>query len=120
MIRPIRKILIATDFSPSAERALEVGVEWALQLGAAVHLCTPYDLPIPTVHPYAVTVPDPFIRACWQEADRKLDETLQRVREQGVEADSRLSEVPAAAAIAAEAEEAGCDLIGWGRAATAA
>jgi nucleotide-binding universal stress UspA family protein len=79
-----------------------------------VHLLHAYDLPIPVAHPYAVTVPDPFIKACWREAARLLDETLQRVRDRGVEADAQLSEVPAAKAIAEEAEAAGCDLIVMG------
>lgn len=106
-----RKILIATDFSAAADRALEYGVGLARQLGATVHVVHAYDLPIPTVHPYQVAVPDPFLRACWREAHKRLDETVAKVRAEGVEADSKLSEVPAAEAIAHEAEESGCDVI---------
>lgn len=109
-----RSILIATDFSPHAERAVELGVELASKLGARVHLVHAYDLPIPTVHPYAVTIPDPYIRACREEAGRRLDETLARVRARGVEAEAHLAVVPAAEAIAATAEEVGCDLIVMG------
>ncbi len=111
---PFQKILIATDFSPAAEHAVDYGVELALTLGARVHVVHAYDLPIPTVHPYQVAVPDPFIRACWRQAHERLDETVARVREQGVEADSKLSEVPAAEAIAHEAEASGCDLVVMG------
>ena len=109
-----RSILIATDFSAHADRAVELGTELASKLGARVHLVHAYDLPIPTVHPYTVTLPDPYIRACRDEAARRLQETLVRIRDRGVEAESHLEEVPAAAAIAATAEEAGCDLIVMG------
>jgi nucleotide-binding universal stress UspA family protein len=109
-----RSILIATDFSAHAEYAVELGTELASKLGARVHLVHAYDLPIPTLHPYSVTLPDPYIRACRDEAARRLEETLARIRDRGVEAESHLAVVPAAEAIAATAEEAGCDLIVMG------
>jgi nucleotide-binding universal stress UspA family protein len=112
--QPIRTLLVATDFSVHSERALEWAVALAKRLGARVHLLHAYDLPIPAVHPYEVVVPDPYIEQCHEAAARKLAEVLERVRAQGVEADSRLSEVPAAAAICAEARETDCDLIAMG------
>ncbi len=105
---------MALDFSPHSERALEWGVELARRLGARVHLVHAYDLPIPGVHPYEVTVPDTYIEECRAAAGRKLDEALARVRAEGVEADARLTEVPAASAICDEARAAGCDLIVMG------
>jgi nucleotide-binding universal stress UspA family protein len=111
---PFRKILIATDFSAHAERAVELGTELALELGARVHLVHAYDLPLPALHPYAVTVPDPYIDACREEAARLLEQTRARLRDRGVEAEAHLSVVPAAAAIAETAEETGCDLIVMG------
>lgn len=110
----IRSILIATDFSDHAECAIELGMELASKLGARVHLVHAYDLPIPTVHPYAVTIPDPYITACRDEAARRLEETLARIRDGGVDAESHLSVVPAASAIAETAREVGCDLIVMG------
>jgi len=106
-----QKILVATDFSPSAERALEVGMEWALGLGARLHLVHAFDLSIPAAHPYALKAPDPFIRECWLQAPGRLEEAIQRGKGRGLDVDSLLCEVPAAQAIAAEAEQAGCDLI---------
>jgi len=112
--QPIRTILIATDFSPHAEKAVEWGGALAKRLGAHVLLLHAYDLPIPAMHPYEVVVPDAFIEQCHQVAARKLAEALERVRAQGIEADSSLSEVPAAKAICDEAKEKGCDLIVMG------
>lgn len=111
---PFRKILIATDFSPSAERALERGAELAQELRAQVLVVHAYDLPIPLVHPAAVTLPDPFIQECRRRAAALLEQACRRVGERGVAVDSRLSEVPAAAAINATAEEWGADLIVMG------
>jgi nucleotide-binding universal stress UspA family protein len=112
--KPIRSLLIATDFSSHSERALELGIDLALQLGARVRLLHAYDLPLTAVRPYTVTMPDPYIEACHAAAAEKLAEALEQVRAAGVEADSRLSEVPAAGAIVAEAEASGCDLIVMG------
>lgn len=113
-LTPIRRLLIATDFSPHSERALELGIDLAQQLGARVRLLHAYDIPLVGVHPYTVTVPDPYIEACRSAAAEKLAEALERVRAAGLEADSCLLEVPAAEAIVAEAEASGCDLIVMG------
>jgi nucleotide-binding universal stress UspA family protein len=110
----IRTLLVATDFSPHSERAQEWAVGLARQLGARIHLVHAYDLPLPGLHPYEVTVPDAYIAECHRTAARRLAEALERVRSQGVEADSRLSEVPAASAICDEARRAHCDLIVMG------
>ena len=96
---PIRTVLVATDFSPHSERALEWGVELAKRLGARVHLVHAYDLPIPALHPYEVTIPDAYIDQCYAAAARRLAEALERVRAEGVEVESHVSEVPAASAI---------------------
>jgi len=109
-----RTILIATDFSSHGERAVEIGTKLARQFGSRVHLVHAYDLPIPTVHPYTVTVPDPYIRACREEAARRLEETREKIRRCGVEVESHLSVVPAAEAISETAAEVGCDLIVMG------
>ena len=107
-------ILVATDFSIHADYAVEIASELARKLGARVHLIHAYDLPIPTVHPYAVTLPDPYIKACRDEAARRLEEVLERVRSRGIEAESHLSVVPAVEAIAEKAAELDCDLIVMG------
>ena len=105
------KILIATDFSPAAEHALALGTRLARQLGARALVFHAYDLPIPTLHPQAIALPDPYIDQCRGRASALLEQALEQVRAEGVEAESQLAEVPAASAIVDAAKEAGCDLI---------
>lgn len=83
-------------------------------LGARLHLVHAYDLPVPALHPYSVTIPDPYIAACRNEAARRLEERVALLRDRGVEAESHLSVVPAVPAITELAAELGCDLIVMG------
>jgi nucleotide-binding universal stress UspA family protein len=112
--QPFRRILVATDFSLHAAAALEQAIDLAKRLGASLVLVHAYDLPLPALHPYAVTVPDPYIQACRDEARRRLDALLEDVRGRGVEAEARLEVVPAAVAVCEAAKEEGCDLIVMG------
>lgn len=107
-------ILIATDFSRHAEAAQALGTRLAKELGARVHLAHAFDLPLLGIAPYQVTVPDPEIAAWYKAASEKLEAAAAKVRAEGVPVTPCMLEVPAAAAIVAEAEAQGCDLIVMG------
>lgn len=113
-MRPIRSILVAVDFSESSEQALTAAIDLARQTGAELHVAHALDLPIALFNPYAVSLPDALVTQARDEAARRLRETVERVAKEGVTAKSRLSEVPAAPAIARLAEEIGADLIVMG------
>jgi nucleotide-binding universal stress UspA family protein len=108
---PLRRIVVATDFSVPGDHARDVGVSLAKQLGAEVHLVHAFDVPLALVTPYEVAVPDGLISESRQAARRKLDASTEAVRKQGVTATAHLSEVPAAPAIADVAREVKADLV---------
>lgn len=107
-------ILIATDFSSHSEAAQALGTRLAKDCGARVHLVHAFDLPLLGISPFQVTVPDPTIAAWYKKATEQLEAAAAKVRAEGVEVEPCLLEVPAAAAIVAEAKAQGCDLIVMG------
>ncbi|MCG8590094.1 MAG: universal stress protein [Proteobacteria bacterium] len=110
----IRKVLIATDFSEHAERAVETGVELAKQLGAVVHVVHAFHLPVPLIAPYEVAIPDPYLDEARQSARERLQATEEKIRAAGLETHSHLTEVPAASGIVQVAEDVGADLVVMG------
>jgi nucleotide-binding universal stress UspA family protein len=111
---PIDRILVAVDFSEHSSRALDVAIDFALMFGARVDLVHAFDVPVPFVTPYEVAVPDTFMQEARESAKKKLSVELERVIAAGVEANSHLTEVPAATAITRVAEEIGADLLVMG------
>jgi len=108
---PLRRIVVATDFSEPGDHARDVGVGLAKQVGAEVHLVHAFDIPLALVTPYEVAVPDGLIREAREAARKKLDRALDEVKAKGVKATGHLAEVPAAPAIADLAKELKADLV---------
>jgi nucleotide-binding universal stress UspA family protein len=108
---PLKRVLVATDFSKPGDHARDVGVALAKQVGADVHLVHAFDIPLALVTPYEVAVPDGLIREAREAARKKLDLALDEVRAKGVKATGHLAEVPAAPAIADLAKELNADLV---------
>ncbi len=113
-MKPIRKILVATDFSQHSARALEAAVELAVRFDAEVDVLHAFDLPIPLVTPYEVAIPDGYLDETRSAAAQKLAAAAEEVSARGVEVRTHLGEVPAAPAIAKAAEELAADLIVMG------
>jgi nucleotide-binding universal stress UspA family protein len=108
---PLRRIVVATDFSAPAERACDVGVSLAKQLGAALHLVHAFDLPVTAIAPYEVAIPPAVIHEAREAARKKLDAAVGAVRAQGLEATGKLAEASAAPAIVRAAADLQADLI---------
>jgi len=107
----IENLLVATDFSPSAEVAERAGIRLASDFGARLHVFHALEVPLPIFEQYAVAVPDRFLAEARETARRKLDAVLARAREGGVEGDTLLGEVPAPYAIREHALEVSADLV---------
>ena len=107
----LRKVLAATDFSPTGEHACSVAASLAKQLGAELHVAHAFDIPLTVVTPYEVTIPDSLIRDSRAAARKKLDATAAGLRSHGLEPKTHLTEVPAAPAIADLARELSADLV---------
>ena len=107
----MKKILIATDGSPAALQAVELGLELAEEHGAQVtfvHVAPAADV-LPVGLPIAgpVSVPHEL-----DEHDRtSLDEALELAEERGVPALTRLLVGGAARQIVGYADEIGADVI---------
>jgi nucleotide-binding universal stress UspA family protein len=113
-VKPIRRILVATDFSEHSARALGAAVDLAVRFGAEIDVVHAFDLPIPLLTPYEVAVPDSYLDQTRNAAAQKLAAAAEEVSARGVEVKTHLREVPAAPAIAQAAEDLGADLIVMG------
>jgi nucleotide-binding universal stress UspA family protein len=107
----LKKILIATDGSPSALRAVELGLELAEEEGAQpiiVHVAPTKDvLPVAGIGMVPVSVPHELA-----DADRaSLDEAVELAEERGLDAATRLLTGNPAHEIVAFADVVDADLI---------
>lgn len=87
---PVESILFATDFSPSARQTESVVAHWARRLRVAVEVV--HVVPDTTVLfvPYAVPESRIFDDEVFESAERRVDRVVERLRDQGVAAKSRL------------------------------
>jgi len=113
-VTEIRKLLVATDFSPHSEQAVEDAVMLARTFGAEIHLVHAFDVPVPVVTPYEVAVPTGFVEQARESARTRLAAVQEKVTASGVHAEAHLTEAPAAQAVARIAEEIDADLIVMG------
>jgi universal stress protein A len=112
--RPVRRILVPTDFSDTADLALGVALDFARAFGARIdiaHVSAP-----------AMVLPPPIdvvsLPALFPDSSGKLEEAVQarvqRVRAAGLEAEETNLQGNAAAEIVRHAQESGTDLIVMG------
>ncbi len=106
-----RKILVATDFSADADRALETALALAQPTKGEVHLIHALEVIAAPLAPYALSIPDDLIGAAREAGLRKLDEARRKVEARGLATSAVLGSVPAALAVAARAREIGADLV---------
>lgn len=111
---PINKMLVATDFSPPSDHAVNAAIELAKATGATIDLVHAFDMPVPLVTPYEVAIPTDFIAEAREVATSRLKACEEKVRAAGVEVRAHLSEVPAAPALVEAARDLGSDLIVMG------
>jgi nucleotide-binding universal stress UspA family protein len=111
----LRTILVPTDFSPDARRALELAIEFAKLSGAAIHLVHSsffgaelHGLPEP------LGVPQDFAEAVKRGAQRQLEELEKLVANAGLRCTSQVRESSPIAAILDEVERRDADLIVMG------
>jgi nucleotide-binding universal stress UspA family protein len=84
---PVKRFLMATDFSDGSERALTVAIRLAKAVGATLDLVHIYAMPDASAMsavPGVVPMPPPD-RDAEEEIRRRLQEIAERVRSSGVE-----------------------------------
>jgi nucleotide-binding universal stress UspA family protein len=112
----VRRILVATDFSEYADRALSVAIDYAIQLGAAIDLVHVYTVPMPIASSVAgAPLPTPLLRPDELIGiQRQLDLLAERARTAGVDCLTAAVEGDPTVQILAEAQKLSADLIVMG------
>lgn len=119
--KPFSKLLVATDFSPAARRALEHAAAWARRSGAALHLF--FSTPGGQWPPEAATTFSREAEAVLEAARKYLEQAARPLAAEGLAVTYGVAEGWPAETILAEAAAAGCDgivvgtrgLAGWRR-----
>jgi nucleotide-binding universal stress UspA family protein len=110
----IRKILVPTDFSDSAQRALEHAVAWAKTFRAEIHLLHAYQLPIQIGVGEPVALPQEFFDQMRARAQSRLDELRTKLESDGLVVHAHITADAASSAIVESADQLGADLIVMG------
>jgi nucleotide-binding universal stress UspA family protein len=110
----IKTILVPTDFSEHAGKALETAEILAKPLGAKIHLLHVMHLPVQAVTPEMAVVPVAFWQDLRTHAERKTAEQQKKVENQGLICTTEIVEDIPGFAIAAAAKRASADLIVMG------
>jgi nucleotide-binding universal stress UspA family protein len=101
----IRTLLVPTDFSEHADRAVEYAGELARELGAKVEILHAYQAPLVELTPYHLALPVSVLEGVRDIAREKLEALCEKLAADGVEANGRLSEgIPAEAIVNAAAD----------------
>ena len=89
-MKPIKRIVVGTDFSETAERAVDAAVDLAEQVGAVVSLVHAYELPMYSF-PDGVVVSSPDVaKRITSDALGRLEDAVERRKERGVSIQSVL------------------------------
>jgi len=106
-----KRLLVATDFSEPAARALDAALALAAKRGAELHLMHALEVALPLFEPYAVVLPADWVGEARRLAQEKLAEAQELVKARGLTGTTHLGDVPAAHAIAERARALDADLI---------
>jgi nucleotide-binding universal stress UspA family protein len=106
---PIRRILVAHDFSETAESALQLALDLAEKIGARVTIVHAYE----AVYgfPESVELKADILAAVEKTASKSLGDLTARTQRSGVEIQSLLRHGAAWSEINAAAKDVGADLI---------
>lgn len=106
-----RKLLVGTDFSAGAARALDTALLIAEKSRAEVHVVHALEVPLPMFEPYAVALPPELIGAARKTAQDKLAAAGEKIRARDLLGGVHLGEAPASLCVAERARELGADLV---------
>ena len=109
-------ILVPTDFSADAEKALSTATELAKLFGAKIVVLHAYHVDIPVVSPMSggYALPQGFYEDLRSQATAQVDKLAKEVTAEGVEATGIALQESAAVVISARAESLPADLIVMG------
>lgn len=110
----IKTILVATDFSPDADAAIDLAVEFARTFDAKLELYHAYHVEIPPI--YAgfggdFSRPEDILEPIREGAEATMNELVEKVAARGVDVRGRVALEHASRGILDEAERVLADLI---------
>jgi nucleotide-binding universal stress UspA family protein len=105
------RILLATDFSESAEAAEATAIRLALRLSAELHVVHVYEAPSAELPPHALPLVTTYVEELRHDAAGKLGEVRARALAAGITAETEAEPGPCVEAISERAEEIRADLI---------
>ena len=109
-----RTVLVPVDFSDHAGRALDLAVEMVRGAGGRIHLLHAYEIPLGTIPPYGVAVPESLLAQVRDAAARRLEKAAQKVAAAGLPCETHVVHGPAGDAIVEAAQRFQADLIVMG------
>lgn len=109
-----RAVLVPMDFSETAGAALDLAIALVRPGGGTIHLLHAYEVPLGSIPPYGVAVPESLLAEVRDAAARRLAKAAQKVAAAGVPCESHVVYGPAADAIVEAAREHGADLVVMG------
>lgn len=109
-----RSILVPTDFSEHAEAALDRALALARASQGVVHLLHAYEIPLGTIPPYGVAIPESVLTGVRDAAARRLEKAAARAEAAGVRCERHLMQSSPSIAISESARTLGADLIVMG------
>src|SRR5258705_1088826 len=111
---PVQRILVATDFSAHADRALEWAIALARRFSGELELVSSvFVLPLPAGPP-GYAVPTDYLRGAREAAERRLGELVAGIEKQGLRARYTILHEDPSSGICARAKETGADLVALG------
>jgi universal stress protein A len=109
-----RSVLVPVDFSDHASGAMDLAIELARGSGGTIHLLHAYEVPLGTIPPYGVAVPESLVAQVRDAAARRLEKAAHKVSAAGLGCETHVVHGPAADAIAEAAQRVHADLIVMG------
>lgn len=107
-------VLVPVDFSEHAGVALDLAIELARAGEGTIHLLHAYEVPLGTIPPYGVAVPESLLSQVRDAAARRLEKAAHKVAAAGVRCETHVVHGPAADVILEAAREHGTDLVVMG------
>jgi nucleotide-binding universal stress UspA family protein len=108
--KPIAKIVVAVDFSPHSDRAVEIAADLAARLSAFVDVIHAFDFP-PDYNPYLSDSGVELERRIEADVSEKLEHIRKRLEQRQIRVNTHFRRGHPSAVIADVARQVGCQLI---------
>jgi nucleotide-binding universal stress UspA family protein len=109
-----RTLLLPIDFSTHAGTALELAIALARDSDATIHLFHSYEIPLGTIPPYGVAIPEELLSDVRDAAARRLEKAARRLADAGIRSETHILHAAPADGITEAARGVGADLIVMG------